>query len=80
MKRYLLAFALILSHGLIADRAQAQDAPKEFTVTVTAPELNKVAQALRKQPYEDVAELLSKLQQQAIRQQTPETSKVEPQK
>lgn len=80
MKRWLIALALLANHGMIADRAQAQEPPKEVTLTVTGQELQILAAGLGKLPYETVAPMMQKLQAQVVKQQQPEAPKVEPQK
>jgi hypothetical protein len=80
MRKWLLALALLVNHGMIADRAQAQDAPKEFTLTVTTPDLQVLSAGLAELPYKTVQPLMAKLQAQVIKQQQPEAPKVEPQK
>lgn len=42
---------------------------KPLTLTVTVPELNVIGKALGKMPFEDVAQLMAKLQQQVTQQQ-----------
>jgi len=69
IKRYFLFAALLLNHGLIADRAHAQEQPKEITITVSPAELGKIGQALGKEPFVDVAALMAKLQAQFNKQQ-----------
>jgi hypothetical protein len=71
MRKWLLALALLLNHGLIADRAHAQAAPADVTLTVNAADLQILATALGTQPYGTVAPLMAKLQGQVLAQQAP---------
>lgn len=76
LKRWFLALALLINHGLIADRAQAQD----VTLTVNQADLSTLAKGLNSVPYGEAAPLIQKLQAQVVKQQTPEAPKVEEKK
>lgn len=69
MKRLAFALALLLNHGLIADRAHAQTPPQDLTLTVNGGDLTLIGKALSKEPYGDVAALMAKLQAQVVEQQ-----------
>ena len=76
MRKWLLALALLLNHGLIADRANAQDV--SVTLTVNQADLALVAKALGALPFAEVAPLMNKLQQQVTEQQKAKVAPVVP--
>lgn len=82
MKRYLFTLAILLHHGLIADRAHAQD----VTLTVNQADLSVLAEGLNSVAYGKAAPLIQKLQAQVVKQQQPPQAndtagvKTEPQK
>ncbi len=53
---------------VLAGAAAAQQQPVEFQLKLSGPELVLVAKGLAKMPYEDVANLLQKVQAQADEQ------------
>jgi hypothetical protein len=71
MKRYLLALALLLNHGLLADRANAQ--PADVSLTVNQSDLALLSEGLGALPYAKVAPLMAKLQGQVTEQLKPKT-------
>lgn len=77
ISRWLLALALLINHGLVADRAHAQT--PEVTLTVNQADLAVLSEGLGQLPYVKVAPLMQKLQAQVIKQQQPDP-KAEPQK
>lgn len=72
MKRYLLALALLLNHGLV--EARAQDV--SVTLTVNHADLALVSKGLGALPFAEVAPLMNKLQTQVIEQQKAKASPV----
>lgn len=78
LKRWLLALAILINHGLIVDRAHAQT--PEVTLTVNQADLAVLSEGLGQLPYAKVAPLMQKLQAQVIKQQQPVEPKAEPQK
>ena len=69
MRKWLLALALLINHGMIADRAQAQD--NTVTLTVNQADLGIISKGLGSLPYVEVAALMAKLQNQVIDQGKP---------
>lgn len=65
MRKWLLALALLLNHGLI--EASAQDV--SVTLTVNQADLALVSKGLGALPFAEVAPLMNKLQAQVIEQQ-----------
>lgn len=63
MKKFLIAVLLM------ATPAMAQD--REFTIKVNQKELETIAKALGKQPFDEAAPVIQKLQQQIAPQVTP---------
>lgn len=74
MKRLLAAVFVGISFPAWAQ----QPPPQEFTIRLTLPELQLIGTALTKRPYEDVAPLLAKLNEQVAAQQKAATPPVEP--
>lgn len=72
LKRWLFALAILVNHGVIADRAKAQEA-KDVTLTVSQADLAIIGEALGTIPYAKVAPLMAKLQAQVIKQNNPST-------
>lgn len=65
MRKWLLAVAILLNHGLI--EARAQDV--SVTLTVNQADLALVSKGLGGLPFAEVAPLMNKLQGQVIEQQ-----------
>ena len=84
MRKWLLALALLINHGMISDRAHAQD--NTVTLTVNQADLAVLSKGLGSLPYAEVAQLIAKLQNQVIEQGKPKkqdqlpTTPVEPPK
>ena len=60
MKRALFSAAVLC----LAAGAASAAPPSEFTLTLTPTEVNEIGAALGRQPYADVADLMSKLKSQ----------------
>lgn len=85
MKRSYLRWCLLTLVGLTPSFGYAQPAQpapdKEFTLTVTNAEIAKIGEALGKLPYNEVAPMFFKLQQQVSKQnEQPKTPPVEEKK
>lgn len=69
--------AIIVLVGLTTPLAAQQSAPaaqeRQLTFTLSASELGKIGTALEARPYGEVAQLMQKLQQQFMGQQTGAT-------
>ncbi len=66
MKKSLIAIAFLLPTFAFAQTPQ----PQEYTIRLTAQEVDIVGRALGKLPYEDVALIIQKLRQQIVEQQS----------
>jgi len=71
MKRIFLMLTLVAFPTLL----QAQEVPQTYQLMVTVPEINVIAKGLGTLPYNDVAPLMQKLQQQITTQQKPKEDK-----
>jgi hypothetical protein len=67
MKRIFLMLTLVAFPTVL----QAQEVPQTYQLMVTVPEINVIAKGLGTLPYNDVAPLMQKLQQQITSQQKP---------
>lgn len=67
LKLILISFLFLSSAALAADPVQ----PSEYTIKLTAQELDIVGRGLGTQPYNDVAPLVQKLRAQVVEQQQP---------
>lgn len=76
MRKWFFALALLLNHGLLADRVNAQDV--SVTLTVNQADLALVSKGLGGLPFAEVAPLMNKLQAQVIEQQKAKAAPVMP--
>lgn len=70
-----MRFAIISVAMLLAASANAQDAPKTFTLTVTAQDLNVLQAGLDELPRKISEPIVQKFQKQLIPQMQPEPAK-----
>lgn len=83
MRRLLIAAALLvaaLPFGADAQQSKALAPDRLYTVTLTSQDLAYVGSILRKQPYEDVAQLLARLQAQVEAENAVSKKPIEDQK
>lgn len=73
MKRLLFAAVTL---AVLASHAEAQQPERNFTLSLTLTEIQKVADILVTAPFKDVAGIIGKIQQQVAAQQQPESPKV----
>lgn len=68
---------LILGTFLFPVAAMAQTPPQQFTLTVTAPEIQIIGTALAQRPFGEVNELVAKLNAQIKEQSQPAPEKAQ---
>lgn len=72
MIKYAIAFGIGFCGGFIIGQADAQTTqPAEYTLKLTAPEVDLIGRGLGTQPFSEVAPLIQKLRSQVVEQQQP---------